>query len=340
MNLLALKHKLQNTPVVLRGIRFLILSPVRSYLRYFPVHHGKRAVWRKVAKHVRWLESWTTAETIFRSKLRVDPSDDVGRCIYYFGVWEPNLTAWIRSSLSPGDTFVDVGANIGYFSVLAAGVVKERGSVVSIEAMPRACEVLAGNLQLNGVGNARVVGMAVWDTVGNVEMFGPSVGISGTTSAVETWAERWNHRSKVRVPCAPLSSILTTAEIRNTRIVKIDVEGVEWRAVAGMRELIENGRDDLEIVVEVSPDSLRLAGRSCQDLYALFRRFGFHIYQIENVYGDPYFIKLAGPSETNQRNSGKGTVRYHFLSTGCERSMIGHCGSKSFLRTGELVIVR
>jgi hypothetical protein len=59
-----------------------------------------------------------------------------------------------------------------------------------------------------------------------------------------------------------------------------------------MGELMKNGRDDLEIVLEVNPDSLRLEGQSCQDLYAHFTKFGFHPYKIENLYGDLSRISL------------------------------------------------
>jgi FkbM family methyltransferase len=283
-------------PIVWSGIRCLILSPVRSYFRYFPVRRGKQAVWRHIVCHLRWLESWETTKTVFRKKLRVYPIDDIGRSIYYFGIWEPNLTFWIAHSLSPGDTFVDVGANIGYFSLLAAGIVGERGSVVSIEAMPRTCEVLAENFRLNGIGNGRVVGMAVWDGPGNIEIFGPSEGISGTASALKSRAETWNHRSQVMVPCATLSSILSGEEIRDARIVKIDVEGAEWHVVSGMTELMKRGREDLEIVVELDPQSLRLDSHSCQDVSTLFRRFGFHPYQIENVYGDLFYTSSIAPA--------------------------------------------
>jgi FkbM family methyltransferase len=296
MNQVALKKTIHAMPFLLGASRHMILSPVRSYFRYFPVPSGKRFLWRNVACHVRWLEYWTTATTLFGSKLHVDPRDDVGRCIYYFGVWEPNLTAWITRALSPGDTFVDVGAHVGYFSTLAAGIVKEQGSVVSIEGMPRTCDLLRANYQLNGIRNGRIVPMAVWDAVGNIEMFGPSTGIFATASAIKSRAEQWDLKSEVTVPCAPLSSILTAAEIKAARIVKIDVEGAEWRVVSGMDELMKSGRNDLEIVLEVNPNSLNLEGQSCQDLYAIFRKFGFHPYQIENLYGDLSRISLRPPS--------------------------------------------
>jgi hypothetical protein len=204
MNQVALKKTIHAMPFLLGASRHMILSPVRSYFRYFPVPSGKRFLWRNVACHVRWLEYWTTATTLFGSKLHVDPRDDVGRCIYYFGVWEPNLTAWITRALSPGDTFVDVGAHVGYFSTLAAGIVKEQGSVVSIEGMPRTCDLLRANYQLNGIRNGRIVPMAVWDAVGNIEMFGPSTGIFATSRAKSRFPAlrclRFSRRQRSRPP--------------------------------------------------------------------------------------------------------------------------------------------
>ena len=296
MDRLALKQRIQSIPIIRNTIRHLVLSPVRFYLRWFPIRLGKRAIWHNIACHLHWLEAPATAKTVFRAKLLVDPDEDVGRCIYYFGIWEPNLTAWISRSLSPGDIFVDVGANVGYFSLLAAEIVKDRGSVVSIEAMPRTCEVLEANFRMNGIRNGRVVGMAVWNAEGNIELFGPCEGTSGKASTRKAQVEKWNFKGRFVVPCAPLSSIVTAEETKGARIVKIDVEGAEWQAAQGMSCLIERGRQDLEIAVEVNPDSLHLQGLSCEDFHAFFRKFGFHVYQIENLYGDLSDISLRPPA--------------------------------------------
>src|SRR6266545_4932566 len=67
-------------------------------------------------------------------RLLVETDDLIQGYIYLFGVWEPNITDWIRRTLLPGDTFVDVGSNIGYYSTLAARLVGSAGSVVAIDA--------------------------------------------------------------------------------------------------------------------------------------------------------------------------------------------------------------
>src|SRR2546429_7961962 len=85
--------------------------------------------------------------------------DILQQYIYYFGVWEPNLTRWIAQRLAPGDTFIDGGANIGYFTLLASKLVRDSGAGVAIEASPATFDALQRNLARNrarngGAGNA------------------------------------------------------------------------------------------------------------------------------------------------------------------------------------------
>ncbi|SCF63177.1 hypothetical protein GA0115259_100393 [Streptomyces sp. MnatMP-M17] len=68
----------------------------------------------------------------FGARFAVDTQDLIQRYIYLFGVWEPHMTRWLRGRLEPGDTFVDVGANIGYYSVLASQLVGDGVKVVAI----------------------------------------------------------------------------------------------------------------------------------------------------------------------------------------------------------------
>src|ERR1700730_9833316 len=109
------------TPM-LSAMRYGAIRPLRTYIRYAPSPFGKKFLWNRLISHLRWLESTfePTAEvrTVFDSTIVVDPQDMCGRFIYYFGMWEPNLTHWVTERLEDGDVFVDVGANVGYFSLL------------------------------------------------------------------------------------------------------------------------------------------------------------------------------------------------------------------------------
>jgi precorrin-6B methylase 2 len=89
----------------------------------------------------------------------VDPSDYVNRIIAITGVWEPQVTAAFQALLSPGDVCVDVGANIGYFSLLAARLVGSRGHVYAVEPSSTSYDRLTKNLELNNATNVTALAL-------------------------------------------------------------------------------------------------------------------------------------------------------------------------------------
>lgn len=107
----------------------------REYVRHAPWSAGKRAL---VENHLnaalRDRPLHRLARTRFGATFAVDTQDLIQRYLYLFGVWEPHMTRWLQRRLKPGDVFVDVGANIGYYSILASRLVGARGKVVAIEA--------------------------------------------------------------------------------------------------------------------------------------------------------------------------------------------------------------
>ena len=96
----------------------------------------------------------------------------VSRRIREDGIWEPYETSLLLRLLQPGDVFVDVGANIGYFSVLAASLVGEQGAVFSFEPDPNNYRLLCANMALNAFdGNSVTVEAALSDLAGEGRLF-------------------------------------------------------------------------------------------------------------------------------------------------------------------------
>lgn len=115
----------------------LLASIARGYVRFVPGNLGKaRIVDQYLNAALR--NTPVTRDIVLRNGVRmsVDTKDIVQRYLYQFGIWEPSLSGWLARTLRPGDVFVDVGANIGYYSLLAARLVGHLGSVVAIEASP------------------------------------------------------------------------------------------------------------------------------------------------------------------------------------------------------------
>lgn len=244
---------------------------------------GKVTAWKYLAAHLWWLESRAKANTFFGSTLDVDARDTCGRFIYYFGIWEPSLTAWIQSRLKPGDCFIDVGANIGYFSLLASTLVGKSGKVVSVEAVQRTFNVLTENLDANHARNARAMNMAVWDKEETLTFFISADMIDGTSTAMPEQAEKWKLNNRCDVRAAPLYSLVSSDEIAAARVIKIDVEGAETHVISGLAPVLDGGRKDLEIVMEVST-------KLFNEIVTFFRKHGFYSYHMENDYSAAHYI--------------------------------------------------
>jgi FkbM family methyltransferase len=219
--------------------------------------------------------------------LRANTVDLLGRYVYFFGVWEPNLTTWIARQLHEGDTFVDVGANIGYYTLLASRIVGPTGNVIAIEASPRIHSSLKRNIALNDAVNVRDINIAVTDAEGEVDLYDGPIGNSGHTSVVE----QDGLRRGVTVQSKPLPAILTEKELCSSRLFKIDVEGAEWLVVDGLRDALSRTKWDAEFVIELSPERLATLGRKAADVLTMFREAGFHAYSIVNEYSSSWDLE-------------------------------------------------
>ncbi|WP_031519800.1 FkbM family methyltransferase [Streptomyces sp. NRRL F-5123] len=236
---------------------------------------------RYLNPHLRDEPRKRVTDTTFGARFAVDTQDLIQRYIYLFGVWEPRMTRWLQRRLKPGDTFVDVGANIGYFSVLASGLVGPRGRVVAIEASQDFTRRLAQNAALNGCDNIRVAQTAVSDRQQTLTFVLSSSANMGANSIVP-----WDGpvESTFEIEAFPLPDVLEAEEIATARVIKIDVEGAEGSVVRGMAPLLNRLRPDAEITVEVTPDRMEQLGDSVDELLGTMREHGFHVYRLANEY--------------------------------------------------------
>ncbi|EPH46298.1 FkbM family methyltransferase [Streptomyces aurantiacus] len=267
----------------------------RAYVRRAPGAVGKAAlVSRYLNGRLRDRPRRRVVDTDFGARLAVDTRDLIQRYVYMFGVWEPNMTRWLRSRLRPGDTFVDVGANIGYFSVLASRLVGPAGRVVAVEASPAFHERLLGQVRLNACGNVRAVNAAVSDREETLTFILASSHNMGANSIVPYAGPA---ESTFDIEARPLPELLTHEEITTARVVKIDVEGAEGGVIRGMAPMLDKLRPDAEVTVEVTPDRMRQLGFSAAELLATMRAHGFHAYRIVNEYApETYPAALRGPA--------------------------------------------
>jgi FkbM family methyltransferase len=189
-----------------------------EFARAHPAHAGTGTA----------VETVTTAEGF---RMHVDATDyAVGHTIARTGAYEPDVTAVLRRRLGPGQTFVDVGANVGWFSLLAASIVGPRGTVVAVEPNPRNVALLEASARDNGFGNIRVANVALAERPMPVAL--ETDGSNGRVIPVDTPPASPVRASYV-VAARPLDDVLEGLGVGHVDVVKVDVEGAEPLVLLG-----------------------------------------------------------------------------------------------------------
>lgn len=257
----------------------------RWYIRYGPLRLGKLALFNRIVRpYVLWRSSVSAiCTTFFGAKMSVALPDNIQTRIYFFGCWEPELTKLLKLSLKEGDRFIDVGANIGYFSLLASSLVGRSGRVHAIEASPTIFEQLKHNVNRNHCTNVQAYNMAASDTEGLLPIFLAGKGNLGGTTTLAAVACRDGHTYETQVVAKPLASIIGEDELLGARLIKIDVEGAEAAVIKGIERLLPRCSQQTEWVIEVTPE--RIGHAETQTLLSTFVAAGYRLYHLENDYG-------------------------------------------------------
>ena len=202
----------------------------------------------------------------------------VSRRIREEGIWEPYETSLVLCALQPGDVFVDVGANLGYFSVLAASVVGEGGAVFAFEPDPANFQLIEANAALNGLQNrieAIQAALAAADGKGQLFLSADNLGDHQTYA---TGGER---------KCLPIA-LLNGSDYLGDRLhrldlLKIDTQGSEYQVVQGLLPLLQRQQRPPRIIIELTPLSLRQAGASGRALIELLARLEQPMWIIDHI---------------------------------------------------------
>jgi FkbM family methyltransferase len=278
------------------AVALMLLPIVRFYFRYFPIRFGKRWLYRTVINpYFSWRRYGTFARTRAGPRVEIQLPDQIQGRIYFFGTWEPEISDYIASALTPGDCFIDVGANIGYFSLLAASIVGNSGTVCAIEPSPSIFAVLSRNVTRSGISNITLYNKAASDAPSRVPIFlGPAEN-RGATTTLSSVAVRKGQHLEAEVEADTLSAIVGEARLLSARLIKIDVEGAEYSLISSIAHLLPRFSAATEWLVEISPEAISEQGRSADALLAMFRSAGYELYRIRNDYSDQSYFDARIP---------------------------------------------
>ncbi len=177
---------------------------------------------------------------------------------YWLGTYEPELLSTLADLVRQGWVAYDLGANIGYISLLLARLAGQEGRVYSFEALPANLERLRFNLQLNALEErVTVISGAVGNSTQPVQFL---VGPSGGTGKVQGSAGRQElaYSQEISVPGIVLDEFVFTAGNPPPALMKIDIEGGEVLALPGMRRILTEARPIVCLELH-GPEAARVA---------------------------------------------------------------------------------
>lgn len=188
-----------------------------------------------------------------------------------FGVFERDTVDVFRKLVKPGMTVLDVGAFIGYYTLLAASLVRNRGRVYAFEPNPNAFAILQRNVKENGYQEVvRLIPKALSDRSGRAFLF--TVGEAAGESSLYPGNKSANEG--VEVETIVLDEYLAHEGWPEVHVAKIDVEGAEVDVLKGMRETIARN-PWIKLIVEFNPGTQMKSRGHYTELMELLVKLGF-----------------------------------------------------------------
>lgn len=206
-------------------------------------------------------------------RLEIDLSNAMGREIYYHGAHEPEIASFLSNFLKPGMTFVDVGANVGEVTMLAAHLVGNQGKVYAVEVSPNTLPRLRRNLALNELANVEIVEAAICDRDDPVSFYlgkGMDSGSSSISQPHDYFGEM------LTVPGMRLDTLASSRSLHRIDCIKMDIEGAEMAALRGCERLLAGPYPPV-VIFEYHRDVASRMGWTLDEASGLLRNYGYTV---------------------------------------------------------------
>jgi len=204
-------------------------------------------------------------------KMFLDPQDTLDLSLN--GIYEPLETELVKREVRTGDIVLDLGANIGYFTLIFAKIVGEEGRVYAFEPDPKNFALLQKNVRANGYNNVTFVQKAVSNTTGSTKLF-----LCPDASDTRIY-DPGDNRPTIEIESVRLDDYFTGGG-RKIDFIKMDIQGAEGGALQGMAGLIKENR--VKMVTEFWPKGLQGFGIDRDEFMRLLLHYGFKLYQIDD----------------------------------------------------------
>jgi FkbM family methyltransferase len=234
-----------------------------------PFGHVRVMNWLNPPRHPSALIQTTLRRYALR--FEYDPNTYIGRFLYYRGIFEEEILRTLEKYLKNGATFIDIGANIGQHTVVAARLVGPQGKVIAFEPQSRARSMVVRNVKLNGLANVEVVPLALGQKKSSARIYSINRDNDGqaTLQPGDTSCE------SEEVSIDTLDTFFSDRDITDC-VLKLDVEGGEMDVLLGGQEFLARHRPRA-IFVECIDEHLQRFRTSRNTLRRWLRDQGYEV---------------------------------------------------------------
>jgi len=205
----------------------------------------------------------------------LDPEDQlISKNLFNNKGHELNETALVLKTLKKGDVAIDIGAHIGYFTLIMARCVGRQGKTYAFEPSPRNFKLLQKNVDYNGYKNATLIPKAVSDRSEEATLY-----LNPGNTGNNMLFKRTNNVQGIRIETISLDNYFSDIDF-NIDFIKIDVEGSEPLVINGMKKILEEFAY-INLMIEFFPQLLRVLGFDPRAFLVTLRELGFKLYFIE-----------------------------------------------------------
>lgn len=243
----------------------------------------RKKLWRLLRSpfEVEWLEGL---------QLTLYPGNEICRSVFVTGCYEPNEFCLLSRILKPGMLFVDVGANIGLYTLFAARHVTEQGRVIAIEPSNREMAILRNNVVGNALRNVTLFPVALSDHAAEVDLLvAPTRHAGHNTLGAFGYNTPLDHRE--RISTVRLDDLVETQHLKHVDIIKMDIEGAELAALHGGSETLRKHQPVL--LLELSDRALNHQKATSADVLDLLAAHGYRVYGFDGKSGLPVLLEPA-----------------------------------------------
>ena len=207
------------------------------------------------------------------NKLYLDPNDSLSLSLY--GYHEKTETELVKQEIKPGDVVLDVGANIGYYTLLFAKLVGPQGHVFAFEPEPKNFELLTKNVNVNGYTNVTLIQKAVSN---NTEI--KNFYLTNKNTISHRLSKPDGECDSIKIETISLDNFLDNNNTIN--FVKIDIHGSEGNAIKGMLSILKKN-ETIKILQEWWPDAIKEYNMDPENHLRILNELGFSHYEVDDI---------------------------------------------------------